>query len=170
LNKREAILDELPRLRRYARALVGDADAADDLVQDCVERSLSRLHQFREGVDMRPWLFTIMHSIFVNGVTRAKRSSDGIAAMSANEAAPSASPPQQDQGLFVRDLQAALARLPDEQREVLILVGLEEMSYKQAAEITGVPLGTVMSRLARGRERLDGLMNGKGAPVLRSVE
>ena len=74
------------------------------------------------------------------------------------------------QDVFVRDLQAALARLPDEQREVLILVGLEEMSYKQAAEITGVPLGTVMSRLARGRERLDGLMNGKGAPVLRSAE
>ena len=76
MTKLESIIAELPRLRRYARALVKNADAADDLVQDCVERSLSRLHQFRDGTDMRLWLFTIMHSIFVNGVSRRKTTVD----------------------------------------------------------------------------------------------
>lgn len=169
MNKREALIAELPRLRRYARALVRDVDAADDLVQDCVERSLSRLHQFRDGTDMRPWLFTIMHSIFINGVSRRKRAVDSEA-LGHDFETRLATPPEQGQALVMRDLQAALARLPDEQREVVVLVGLEDMTYKQAAEITGVPLGTVMSRLARGRERLGQLMNGKSSAALRRAE
>ena len=169
MNKREAIIAELPRLRRYARALVRDPDAADDLVQDCVERSLSRLHQFREGTDMRPWLFTIMHSIFVNGVSRRKTTVD-IEELTPSYETRLATPPEQGQGLVVRDLEAALARLPDEQREIVILIGLENMTYKQAAEIAGVPLGTVMSRLARGRERLSQFMNENFVATVRRAK
>ncbi len=169
MNKHEAIIAELPRLRRYARALVGDSDAADDLVQDCVERSLSRLHQFRDGTDMRAWLFTIMHGIFVNGVSRRKKTVDLEQAGPTGEA-PLATPPEQGSGLVMRDLELALARLSHEQREIVILVGLENMTYKQAAEIIGVPLGTVMSRLARGRERLGRLMDDDDVAVLRSTK
>ncbi len=169
MNKHEAIIAELPRLRRYARALVRDADTADDLVQDCVERSLSRLHQFRAGTDMRSWLFTIMHSIFVNGVSRRKFMVD-LDELNPNHEPRLATPPEQGQGLVMRDLEAALARLSDEQREIVILIGLENMTYKQAAEIIGVPLGTVMSRLARGRERLSQLMGGEDLMVLRKAK
>ncbi len=169
VNKHQAIIAELPRLRRYARALVRDADAADDLVQDCVERSLSRLHQFRDGTDMRPWLFTIMHSIFVNGVSRQIKTVD-FDALTPNYETRLATPPEQGRGLVMRDLEAALARLSDEQREIVILVGLENMTYKQAAKIIGVPLGTVMSRLARGRERLSQLMGGEDSIALRNAE
>ena len=169
MNKRQAIIAELPRLRRYARALVRDADAADDLVQDCVERALSRLHQFRDGTDMRPWLFTIMHSIFVNGVSRRIKTVD-LDEVNPNTETRLATPPAQGQGLVMRDLEAALVRLSDDQREIVILIGLENMSYRQAAEIIGVPLGTVMSRLARGRERLSQLMGGEDSIALRQAE
>ena len=169
MTKIEAIIAELPRLRRYARALVKNGDAADDLVQDCVERSLSRLHQFRDGTNMRLWLFTIMHSIFVNGVSRRKTTVD-LDRLDPSYEARLATPPEQGQGLVMRDLAVALARLPDNQRETVVLVGLENMTYKQAAEITGVPIGTVMSRLARGRERLGQLMNGDDAAVLQRAE
>ena len=169
MNKHEAIIVELPRLRRYAQALVRDADTADDLVQDCVERSLSRLHQFRDGTDMRSWLFTIMHSIFVNGVSRRKKTVD-LEKLNPNHEARLATPPEQGRGLVMRDLEAALARLSDEQREIVILIGLENMTYKQAAEIIGVPLGTVMSRLSRGRERLSQLMGEEDLMVLRKAK
>ncbi len=169
MNKHEAIIVELPRLRRYAQALVRNADTADDLVQDCVERSLSRLHQFRHGTDMRPWLFTIMHSIFVNGVSRRKFMVD-LDELNPDHEVRLATPPEQGQGLVMRDLEAALARISDEQREIVILVGLENMTYKQAADIIGVPLGTVMSRLARGRERLGQLMGGEDLIVLRQAK
>jgi RNA polymerase sigma-70 factor (ECF subfamily) len=169
VNKREAIIAELPRLRRYARALVRNPDAADDLVQDCVERSLSRLHQFRDGTDMRMWLFTIMHSIFVNGVTRRKPTVD-LDRVDPSYEDRLATPPVQGQGLVMRDLEIALGQLPDNQREIVVLVGLENMTYKQAAKITGVPVGTVMSRLARGRERLGQLMNGDDSQMLRGAK
>ena len=166
VNKHEAMLAELPPLRRYARALARDIDAADDLVQDCLERAISRQHQFRDGTDMRAWLFTIMHGIFVNGVRRRPRAAEQPLDAVAGKLA---SPPHQGQGLVLRDLEAALARLPDEQREIVLLVGLESMSYKQAAEIVGVPLGTVMSRLARGRERLRQLMGGGDTEIFRKA-
>ena len=169
MTKLESFIAELPRLRRYARALVKNADAADDLVQDCVERSLSRLHQFRDGTDMRLWLFTIMHSIFVNGVSRRKTTVD-LDRLDPSYEARLATPPEQCRGLMKRDLEVALGQLPDNQREMVILVGLENMTYKQAAEITGVPIGTVMSRLARGRERLGQLMNGDDVTVLRRAK
>ena len=164
MNKRAAITAELPRLRRYARALLRDPGAADDLVQDCLERALSRLHQFRSGTNMRAWLFTIMHGIHVNAVRK------GIRAANPHSLDPHtvdchSTPPAQGQGLAMRELAMALDRISDEQREVLLLVALEGMTYREAAEILAVPVGTVMSRLARGRARLRGLMQEDDAVV-----
>ena len=156
------IIQLLPRLRRYARALAGDAAAADDLVQDTVERAYTKLHLWRRGSDLRAWLFTIMHNIFVNQVR-----SVGSQITVALEDHPADMPSRADQAdmLEVRDIDAALHRLPSEQREVLLLVGLEHLSYAEAAKTLGIPIGTVMSRLARGRERLRLIMQPDAAPA-----
>ena len=151
----------IPRLRRYARALVGERNGADDLVQDTVERGWSRIGEWRRDGDMRAWLFGIMHNLHVDGL-RARRLQTNTLddetphpAQAVNHAA----------GLELRDMQAALGLLPAEQREILLLVGLEGMTYDQVAGALGLPLGTVMSRLSRGRERLRTLMEGRAAPV-----
>ena len=164
MNKRAAITAELPRLRRYARALLRDPGAADDLVQDCLERALSRLHQFRSGTNMRAWLFTIMHGIHVNAVRKGIRAANPRS-LDPHTVDRHSTPPAQGDGLAMRELAMALDRISDEQREVLLLVGLEGMTYREAADILDVPVGTVMSRLARGRARLRGLMNGDDAVV-----
>lgn len=163
------IAAELPRLRRYARALLRDPGAADDLVQDCLERALSRLHQFRTGTNLRAWLFTIMHGIHVNAVQRRNRAADTAPLDPAAENR-HATQPAQDGGLSMRDLANALDRISLEQREVVLLIGLEGMTYQETADILDVPLGTVMSRLARGRERLRQLMEGEEVELLRKVE
>jgi RNA polymerase sigma-70 factor (ECF subfamily) len=143
----------IPRLRRYARALAGERYAADDLVQDTLERALNKFHLWRPGSDLRAWLFALMHNVFVNQLrARGARPEEpldeqfDVAAAAAGDR------------LAVRDLDAALARLPVEQREVVLLVGLEELSYAEAARALGIPIGTVMSRLFRGRERLRALL------------
>ncbi len=169
MNKRQAVVAELPRLRRYARALLRDPVAADDLVQDCLERALSRLSLFKAGTNMRSWLFTIMHNLHVNAVRRRHRAPDGEP-LSPGVEDGVAVQPDQTTGLVARDIARALDLLPDDQRHVVLLVGLEEMSYKKTAEILGVPMGTVMSRLARGRERLRDLMEGDDPTVLRRVK
>jgi RNA polymerase sigma-70 factor (ECF subfamily) len=153
---RERIQAEIPRLRRYARALTRDIVAADDLVQDCLVRGLAKLHLWKEGTDLRAWLFTILHNQYVNQVRRAVREG---AAVSVSETEPSLTRAA-DQGkrLELRDLDRALARLPEEQRVVILLVGLEGMRYEAVAEVIGVPVGTVRSRLSRGREALRRLM------------
>lgn len=169
MDRRQAIVEQIPHLRRYARALRRDAGTADDLVQDCLERALSRFHLFRTGTDLRRWLFTILHNLHVNQTRRAgRRLDDGTLDERVDLAGPAGLGP--DRGLPVRDLGRALERLPDEQREVVLLIGLEEMSYKEAADIVGVPVGTVMSRLARGRERLRQLMDSGDSPALRRVK
>jgi len=170
VDRRQAIVEQIPHLRRYARALGHDAAAADDLVQDCLERALSRFHLFRPGGTLRGWLFAILHNLHVNQARRAgRRPGDGVLAEGGAEtAAPAGQGP--DRGLPVRDLARALDGLSDEQRAVVVLIGLEEMSYKEAAGILGVPVGTVMSRLARGRERLRELMESGDAPALRRVK
>jgi RNA polymerase sigma factor (sigma-70 family) len=145
----------IPRLRRYARALTGERNAADDLVQDTLERAWNKLHLWRHGSDLRAWLFTIMHNVHVNQV-RSRRA--GILVPLDDEAADAPVRPTQSDMLEVRDIDAALRRLPLEQREVLLLVALERMSYAQTAKTLAIPIGTVMSRLARGRERLRGLL------------
>ena len=163
-----ARIDELiPRLRRYARALTGERSAADDLVQDTLERAWVKLHLWRTGSDLRAWLFTIMHNVHVNQV----RSRAAAATLPLDEDMPDA-PVRASQAdmLEVRDIDAALRRLPVEQREVLLLVALEHMSYQQSADTLGIPIGTVMSRLARARERLRLMLENDGGAGLKVVK
>ena len=152
---RQAIVAEIPRLRRYARALTGDAVRADDLVQDTLERALGKWSLWRPG-NLRAWLFSIMHNLFVNQARRLR-----TVEYPGDEALPEL-PTREHQGdaLELRDLTRSLAKLPEEQREVLLLVCLEDLSYEDAAKILAVPIGTVMSRLSRGRERLRVLLAG----------
>ena len=147
---------EIPRLRRYARALVRDVVAADDLVQETLTRGLFKQHLWVEGTNLQAWLFTIMHHQYVNQVRRAVREG---AAVEVSETEPSLScAPSQVRSLELRDLDRALAKLPEEQRVVILLVGLEGLRYDAVAAIIDVPVGTVRSRLSRGREALRGLM------------
>ena len=159
--------EQIPHLRRYAMALVGNRIHADDLVQDCLERALSRSHLWQDG-NLRGWLFTIMHNIHANTRRRAARSP--LVAALDNEEISAAAPPTQEEGLAVAGLAAALATLPDDQRSVVLLVGLEEFSYAETAEVLGVPIGTVMSRLHRGRERLRQVLASDASPALRRVK
>jgi RNA polymerase sigma-70 factor (ECF subfamily) len=151
----ESIVELIPRLRRYARALAGDRVAADDLVQDTLERAWSKFHLYRRGTDLRAWLFTVMHNVYVNQL-RATRP----AAPLDDEMPELAQPARETDTLVLRDLDAAIRRLPPDQREVLLLVALEEMSYDEAAGALGIPIGTVMSRLARAREKLRTMLSG----------
>ena len=152
-------VQHIPRLRRYARALTGDRGRADDLVQDTLERALVKFHLWQPGSDLRAWLFTLMHNVFINQV-RANTAGAFIALD--DETVQPATRATQSDRLEVRDLQVALLRVPEEQREVLLLVGLEQMTYEEAAGVLGIPIGTVMSRLSRARERLRALLAGGG--------
>lgn len=168
----QALLLEIPPLRRYARALTGDGGRADDLVQDCLERALSRLHQFQEGSNLRAWLMTILRNLNVSELRRADRRLRA-AGSEAVEVAMDVRTPGQETGLAVKNMMEAMERLPLEQREVVLLIGLEDISYKDAAEVLGVPVGTVMSRLSRGRENLRRMMEGGKAgasPVMRRLK
>lgn len=157
----------LPRLRRYARALTGDRHGADDLVQDTLERGWAKSALWRPGSRLDSWLLGIMHNLFVNQVRRRRLAAESLDELPAE---PATRADQADR-LEVGDLHGALARLPAEQREVLLLVALEEYSYAEAAALLGVPVGTVMSRLSRGRERLRQLLAEGEAPArLRMVK
>jgi RNA polymerase sigma-70 factor (ECF subfamily) len=150
------IEDEIPRLRRYARALTRDINAADDLVQDCLTRALSKVHLWQKGTDLRAWLFTILHNQYVNHVRRAVREGSAVGLSDSEPLLTSA--PNQGKRLELRDLERAIAKLPEEQRSVLLLVGLEGMRYEEVASVLDVPVGTIRSRLSRGREMLRQLM------------
>jgi RNA polymerase sigma-70 factor, ECF subfamily len=156
MNEAQRLVELIPRLRRYARALVGDRATADDLVQDTLERAWAKLHLYRRGTDLRAWLFTVMHNVHVNRV-RASRVTDPLE----DEMPELAQRAPQGDALLVRDLDRAITRLPAEQRAVLLLVTLEEMSYEQVARTLGIPIGTVMSRLSRAREKLRAMMLGQ---------
>ncbi|HZS82889.1 MAG TPA: sigma-70 family RNA polymerase sigma factor [Stellaceae bacterium] len=146
------IEEEIPRLRRYARALTREVSAADDLVQDCLARALGKVHLWQKGTDLRAWLFTILHNQYVNHVRRAVREG---AAVALSETEPMlTTQPNQAKRLELRDLERAIAKLPEEQRAVLLLVGLEGMRYEEVATVLNVPVGTIRSRLSRGREML----------------
>lgn len=147
---------EVPRLRRYARALTRDATGADDLVQECLTRALSKLYLWREGTNLRAWLFTILHNQYVNNVRRSIRA--GMA-VEFDEAAPAMSrPASQEKSLELRDLDRALGQLPEDQRAVILLAGLEGMPYAEIGVVLRIPVGTVRSRLSRGRQVLRELM------------
>ena len=158
---------EIPRLRRYARSLTRDFAATDDLVQDCLARALGKLHLWQEGTDLRAWLFTILHNQFVNQVRRAIREGASVGLSETEPLLTQA--PDQGKRLELRDLDRAIGKLPEEQRSVILLVGLEGMRYEEVAEILNVPIGTVRTRLSRGREalrRLMGIMPDRQAEII----
>jgi RNA polymerase sigma-70 factor (ECF subfamily) len=147
---------EIPRLRRYARALTRSADRADDLVQETLLRAIAKSHLWQAGTDIRAWLFTIMHNQSVNMVRRAMREETTVDIEQMSSSLIATTDPTASRQLH--ELDCALARLPGDQRAVILLVGLEQLSYETAARILSVPVGTVRSRLSRGREALRRLM------------
>ena len=149
----------IPALRRYARALMRNRAAADDLVQDCLERAVSRWHQRRDG-SVRAWLFTILHNLAVNQFRRETARGKHVPIDEANEGEFGGAAAQEHR-LIYQDVLDRLAKLPEEQRAVLLLVAVEDLSYADAAKVLNVPVGTVMSRLSRARERLQQEMEGR---------
>jgi RNA polymerase sigma-70 factor (ECF subfamily) len=157
---RTQVVEQLPGLRRYARVLTGDAWAADDLVQDTLERACSKWLLWRTGSDLRAWLFTLMHNLYLN----QRRALPALAPLDIEDLQdqlPGAGGPSDD----ALDLERCLQRLPAEQRAVLLLVAMEDMSYEDTARILDIPIGTVMSRLSRARTRLRVLMERTPAPA-----
>lgn len=152
----------IPGLRRFACALLrGHRHGADDLVQDCLERAVSRWHLRRADGDVRGWLYTILYNRFLSEKHRHGQRGLPEALLEAAEAEMPGVDGGQDWALARRDLLRAFAALPEEQRSVVLLIGVEDLSYGEAARVLGVPIGTVMSRLSRGRERLRHHMNGE---------
>jgi RNA polymerase sigma-70 factor (ECF subfamily) len=158
------IAAEIPRMRRYARALLRNWDRADDLVQDTILLALEKNHLFERGTNLRAWLLTMMHNQYVNAVRRSMRRGEIVV-----EELPLASPAPQIASLELRDLKSAISLLPAEQRETLLLIGLEGVNYAEVAQICDVPIGTVRSRVSRAREELRRMIEGKNArPGVRS--
>jgi RNA polymerase sigma-70 factor (ECF subfamily) len=153
---------EIPRLRRYAPALTHATDRADDLVQDTLVRALSKLHLWQPGTNLRAWLFTIMHHQYVNTERREARERTTVDIEHVSSMLKAITDPTAKRQML--ELDRALARLPNEQREVVVLVGLEGLPNESVAQILGVPIGTVRSRLFRGRERLRELMERDREP------
>jgi RNA polymerase sigma-70 factor (ECF subfamily) len=153
----------IPALRRYARALLRDRSAADDLVQDCLERAISRWHQRRADADPRTWVFAILHNLAMTRLCRTASRARHIAIEDAQENM-FALAPSQEHGLRYRALLQALSRLPEEQKTLLLLATVEELSYAETAKVLDIPVGTVMSRLSRARERLLKEMDGDEKP------
>jgi RNA polymerase sigma factor (sigma-70 family) len=152
------LIDHIPSLRRYARVLTGDAWASDDLVQDTLERACSKWRLWAAGSDLRAWLFTLMHNIYANQVRVIIRQAAAGVRVNVDDVEHELIAPESSTASS-SDLQRCLLRLPEDQRVVLLLVSLEDLSYAQVAKITGVPVGTVMSRLSRARARLRELMD-----------
>jgi RNA polymerase sigma-70 factor, ECF subfamily len=157
----------IPALRRYAWALLRDDQSADDLVQDCLERALSRWHLRRRDGNLRAWLFAILHNRFISDRRRDARR--GLP-RPLDEGAEAAAASDTESAVARRDLLDALALLPEEQRAVVLLVGVEDLSYEEAARALGVPIGTVMSRLSRGRDKLRRYIDGERPTMLRRVK
>ena len=170
------IAREIPHLRRYALALAGDPAAADDLVQDTLERAIRKRHLFGRRGSIRGWLYRILYNVFLNQTARRRRARAEVELEAAAEGAPAlAEGPQHELSLACRDIAEAMRALPAEQRAAIALTAVEGLSYDEAAEVLGVPVGTVRSRLSRGRDRLRELYSGEttvggAAPRLRRVK
>lgn len=157
-DRKAAIVSEIPRLRRYARALLRDRDGADDLVQDCLERALTRLDNWQSGESPHKWLFTIMHHLFIDRMRKVSRRSEAsMLPLDADEAL--AASAEQFGNAASREIVDALQAIGPDRRAALVLVSIEGFSYAEAANILGVPAGTLMSRIARGREELRALLD-----------
>jgi RNA polymerase sigma-70 factor (ECF subfamily) len=163
---RHLIIEHIPRLRRYARSLVGDRYVAEDLVQDTLERAWNKFYLWRPGSDLRAWLFTIMHNVFVNEARRRRYEIEQP--MEELPLVPVRG--SQSEQLELRDVDRALRSLPVDQREVLLLVAVEQLTYEEVSNALGIPIGTVMSRLSRGRERLRELLAGRSLMSLKVVK
>jgi RNA polymerase sigma-70 factor (ECF subfamily) len=146
----------IPALRRYARGLMRDATAADDIVQDCLERVVVHWNK-RRNQDPRTWVFTILHNVAINSLKQSARRGAHLDFDEIKEGALARRPAQED-GLLQQDILDAISQLPEEQRGVVLLVSIEDMSYAQVAAVLAIPIGTVMSRLSRARERLRQLL------------
>lgn len=160
------IIEHIPRLRRYARALVGDRYVADDLVQDTLERAWNKFYLWRPGSDLRAWLFTIMHNVFVNQVRRRRYEVEQP--MEEVPVVPVRA--TQTEQLELQDVDRALRSLSAEQREVILLVAVEQLSYEEASRALDIPIGTVMSRLSRARERMRQLLGNQTIVSLKAVK
>ncbi len=169
MDFRSQLAAELPHLRRFSRALVGDAALADDLVQDCVERAMVKSHLYDPARPLRAWLYAVLRNLFISGLRRDRRSAV-VKTVDDLTGSEGSVPANQEERLSVALIAEALDRLPHDQREVIVLVALEEMSYRDAAEIVGVPIGTVMSRLSRARAALQRILEDRGHTVLRRVK
>lgn len=155
-SPRDELVDHLPALRAFALSLTRDGASADDLVQDTIVKAWTNMDKFQPGTNLRAWLFTILRNTFYSARRKTKREvsdADGV------HAARLATRPEHDGRLALSDFRAAFAQLPDEQREALILVGASGFSYEEAANMTGVAVGTVKSRANRGRRRLAELLH-----------
>ncbi len=166
---RTNLIAEIPHLRRFARGLCGDASLADDLVQDCIERALKKSHLYDTSKPLRAWLYAVLRNINVsNWRSNVKHTSakniDDLEDFEGSSRA------EQEDNFSTTLITEALDKLPALQREVLILVSLEEVSYRDAAEIIGVPIGTIMSRLSRARSTLKDILEERGTTILRRVK
>ncbi len=162
------LIAALPRLRRYARILTGDPHRADDLVQDALARAWEKRDLWQAGTDLRAWLFTIMHNVHVNQIASLRREAGNVSLDAEGEYGAawqvSVRGGQQDRVELQQVLQH-VGRLPVEQREVLLLAAVEELRYEEIANVLVIPIGTVMSRLSRARERLKRMAGETPAPL-----
>lgn len=168
-----AFLDEIeaavPALRRYARALTRDADRADDLVQDCIERALRKQGLFRPSGPLQAWLYRMLLNLYRNGLRQSRRRGGEPMGLDSMLVEPSIAAPQPGR-IALGEMSRAIDRLPLEQREALLLVALEGLSYEDAAAVLEIPAGTLMSRLSRAREKLRQLTGATEEPRLRTVK
>lgn len=153
------VAEHIPNLRRYARVLVRDSVHAEDLVQDCLERAISREHLWRQGTNLRAWLFTILHNLYINQYLRNGAVANAVPLL--DEHASASCPPRQYHSVKLQDLARAFENLPEQEQQVVLMIGLEGMQYDDAATALGVPMGTVKSRLSRARRRLRRLLDGE---------
>ena len=166
---RTNLIVEIPHLRRFARALCGDASLADDLVQDCIERALNKSHLYDRTKPLRAWLYAVLRNIYISNWRRNAKHSGAKNVEDLVDFEGSVAP-EQESNLSIALIADALDMLPPHQREVLVLISLEEVSYKDASEIIGVPLGTIMSRLSRARATLQNILEERGTTFLRRVK
>jgi RNA polymerase sigma-70 factor (ECF subfamily) len=162
---REEIFDHVRSLRRYALVLTRDSDEAEDLVQEALTKALTGARLFSPERDLRVWLFSIMHNAHVSRLRRKRTAQNARAYLAEDDSRPAS----QMAHMELRQALDCLARLPDDQRRAVALVGLESMSYAQAAKVLGVPIGTLMSRLARGREALRRMTDGADQDAARPL-
>ncbi len=157
----------IPRLRRYARVLTGDASRADDLVQDTLARAWEKRRLWRAGTDLRAWLFTVMHNVHVNQLALLRREAGNVSLDADTNGAAWQLPVRGNQldRVELLELVTQMGRLPPDQREVLLLAAVEEMRYEEIANVLSVPIGTVMSRLSRAREKLRRLVADPGSAL-----